>query len=623
MGNNIVLQPFQGDTLTLTSVANGYHQPSSQYPSFGFSVYTGTITGGASNGLVGQGFTVAGFTNAQNNGTFACIASSATTLTLNNAFAVAESAAATASPLGQGFPIQYASKISNMIANDQGDNVFIEANGGECLVAIAIGLKSLWPFDQLHGSSPSFGFLQGLNDFNANPTISDNATVTPESPFDARLGTAANYALLAAAGITNTGATVITGGNVGSYPTTSITPGAWVLTSPAVIDNTDAQAAQGAALAAYNYFTALTFTSLSGSTANLSALSGGGAPTGHYYPGNYSAGSSMDIPTSITLDAQGNPNATFVFKAGSTVTLESGASVILANGAQPQNVIWLVGSSFTSVATSSMVGTILANTSITLGGGTLSGRAIAGVVTTSGAITISAQNNVTVASIGGAVNTWVLAGHINIVDSDYTPGAYPPGTPTFAEGTTAWPSSKWSIDGYYPSVYVWVAQNVVAGSYSVNLNSVYQNGIVPPLDLAAGKPIFDGGVNFQVIKLSGAASSNAVDAFSIGVTSSNPANAPATLVTTAANGDAIISIGLMKSGNVFSAGSVGEGGVGSPPLPGAGLTAISSGKLVGSEAHYIVEYGLTAAGSAGAYDPNFSNPFEYEMVVGSIAIKSS
>jgi hypothetical protein len=219
------------------------------------------------------------------------------------------------------------------------------------------------------------------------------------SPVDTELGLAGKYELLAAAGISNTGNTVITGGNIGSFPTPSITgfpPG--VVTPPFTIDNTDAAAAQGAALVAYNFYSALTFTSLSASSANLATL-GNGSTASTYTPGNYSAGSSMDIPTSITLDAQGNAAAMFVFKAGSTLTLESGASVLLVNGAQASNVVWLVGSSYTSVfngTSSVMNGNILANTSITLGGGTLNGRALAGIVTTSGAITIAAAMNATV-----------------------------------------------------------------------------------------------------------------------------------------------------------------------------------------------------------------------------------
>jgi hypothetical protein len=212
------------------------------------------------------------------------------------------------------------------------------------------------------------------------------------SPVDRSLGGAVAYGGLAGGGITNSGSTVVIGGSIGSSPTATITgfpPGV------AAVDNTDAASAQAAALAAYNLYAALTFTSISGSTADLTAL-GNGATAATWLPGNYSAGTSMSIPTSITLDAQGNPNAIFVFKAGSTINLASGASVLLVNGAQANNVVWVVGTSFTSVATSTMVGTVLANTSITLGGGTLNGRALAGIVVTSGVLTISAATNITV-----------------------------------------------------------------------------------------------------------------------------------------------------------------------------------------------------------------------------------
>jgi Ice-binding-like len=630
MPNNIVLLPAGGnnpDQITLTGVTSAYNQPSAFQP-IGVTTYSfASVPAYANNALLGKALTITGFANANNNGTFLVVSSTATSVTVTNAYGVVVTAAGLASFQTQLFPAQYASKIEKLANTNQGDNVSVNLAGGETLVAVAIGLKSLWPFDQLHGSAPypvyqqndipptivgevPFGFTQGLNDFNANPVISDNSSVTPESPFDAELGVAANYSLLAAAGITNTGSSVIAGGNVGSYPTMTITPGAWTLTPPAAIDETHAAAAQGAALAAYNFFSAETFTSLSASTADLSVL-GNGSSASTYVAGNYSAGSSMDIPTSITLDAQGNPNATWIFKAGSTVTLESGASVLLINGAQPQNVVWLVGSSFTSVATSNMVGTIIANTSITLGGGTLSGRALAGVVTTSGAITISAATNVTTHSIGGSVNNWTLLANIDLVDSDYTVSATPPTAPN------PWPSSKWSIDGYYPSLYVWVATGANAGTYNINLNSVYQNGIIPPQDLAAGKQIFDGGVNFQVFKFTGAGSPEV--SFAIN-TSSAAVATPGPITTTATDGDALISIGLMKNGNVFSAGTQN---VTAGAASGAAMNVISSGKLVGSEAHYIVEYGLTAAGSAGSFNPNFSNPLGYEMIICSIAIEST
>jgi hypothetical protein len=79
------------NAITLTAAA-GY--------SGGATVYTGTVNGGASNAYVGSYFDVTGFDNSSNNGVFLCIASTATTLTLNNGSGVADTHAATATTGG-------------------------------------------------------------------------------------------------------------------------------------------------------------------------------------------------------------------------------------------------------------------------------------------------------------------------------------------------------------------------------------------------------------------------------------------------------------------------------------------------------------------------------------------
>ena len=62
------------------------------------AVYSGTITGGGSNAYIGQSFVIAGFVNGVNNGLLICTASTASALTLENANAIAETHAATATP---------------------------------------------------------------------------------------------------------------------------------------------------------------------------------------------------------------------------------------------------------------------------------------------------------------------------------------------------------------------------------------------------------------------------------------------------------------------------------------------------------------------------------------------
>jgi hypothetical protein len=84
-------------------------------------------------------------------------------------------------------------------------------------------------------------------------------------------------------------------------------------------------------------------------------------------PGVYTAagGSFLLQGSDLTLDAQGDPNAIFVFQMASTLTVGGpGAprSVILINGAQAKNVFWQVGSAATINAAGggTMVGTIIA-----------------------------------------------------------------------------------------------------------------------------------------------------------------------------------------------------------------------------------------------------------------------
>jgi len=71
----------------------------------GTTVYTGTITGGDGNAYANDYFFINGFTNPANNGVFQCVASTATTLTLVNVAGVAETASAVATQGGQSFAL--------------------------------------------------------------------------------------------------------------------------------------------------------------------------------------------------------------------------------------------------------------------------------------------------------------------------------------------------------------------------------------------------------------------------------------------------------------------------------------------------------------------------------------
>ncbi|HEX3240472.1 MAG TPA: ice-binding family protein [Solirubrobacterales bacterium] len=94
--------------------------------------------------------------------------------------------------------------------------------------------------------------------------------------------------------------------------------------------------------------------------------------------GVYHFSSSAQLTGQLTLDAQGDPNAEFIFQIGSTLTTASASSVILTNGASPCNVHWQIGSSATLDSGTTFIGNVMALTDITLNDAvTVTGRVLA------------------------------------------------------------------------------------------------------------------------------------------------------------------------------------------------------------------------------------------------------
>ena len=98
--------------------------------------------------------------------------------------------------------------------------------------------------------------------------------------------------------------------------------------------------------------------------------------------GTYQLPGESSLESSITLDAQGDPNAVFIFKmpAGPPVyafSTTANAQVKLTNGAQASNVFWFVTGAVSMGANTSMKGTIIAGGAISMAAGnTLEGRAL-------------------------------------------------------------------------------------------------------------------------------------------------------------------------------------------------------------------------------------------------------
>jgi type VI secretion system secreted protein VgrG len=190
------------------------------------------------------------------------------------------------------------------------------------------------------------------------------------------LGSAESFAVLAGTpSITNTGATTITG-NVGIHPAALISgKGTITLTGAYHEANSVALAAKNDLTKAYTGLAAMPFGTDFTGTPTL----GGRTLTSGVYHFDVAA----DLTGTLTLDANGNNNAYWVFQIGSALTTAPGSVVQVINFGSNNGfgvgVFWQVGSSAALNTTTAFEGNILALANITLNTGATiwNGRALA------------------------------------------------------------------------------------------------------------------------------------------------------------------------------------------------------------------------------------------------------
>jgi len=254
------------------------------------------------------------------------------------------------------------------------------------------------------GRSPSA--LRGL--LLCVPVLAASLVISGETagaaPTPVGLGTATNFAIRADDAVTNVPTSAITG-DLGLSPAagafytdaticTQMTAGSTIysvsdglLVPCDVVDAGHMTTVSNDALAAFNNVSGLAgATTTPTDLATLAPLVAGLYTFGHDPTSN--------INGTLTLDAQGDPNAVWIFQASSDLVTATGSTVQFVNAPAGSNlacnVFWTVQSSATINSGSTFIGTILAAASITVGSGaTVTGRLLAGnAAGTGGGVTL-------------------------------------------------------------------------------------------------------------------------------------------------------------------------------------------------------------------------------------------
>lgn len=179
-----------------------------------------------------------------------------------------------------------------------------------------------------------------------------------------------SFAVLGGSAITSTGPTLISGGDVGISPGSSI-----VGFPPALIDPPNIISSLVRAAAAQIDLTKI-YTCTQSAVCNQ-VLTGVDLTGLTLKPGVYCFSSSAGLTGNLVFDADGDPNAIWFIQIGSTLTVSDGSQMTIIGG-KANNIYWQVGSSATIGKAAHVVGNILSLASITINtASSVCGRALA------------------------------------------------------------------------------------------------------------------------------------------------------------------------------------------------------------------------------------------------------
>jgi len=231
----------------------------------------------------------------------------------------------------------------------------------------------------------------------ANNHVWSFSTAAPLGPGGVDLKSVARFGIIAGVGVSNNaGFSVINDLDVGIYPgvRSSITgfPPAIIVNGAMYASDDIAPPGVSAMLLQAKNDLVAAYLFAEGATSPAPATVSGDQGGKTLAPGIYKSTSTLLIQSGdLTLDAQGDANAVWIFQIASDFTTVGGAggNVILSGGAQAKNVFWQTGSSATIGDYTSFKGNVLALTSITMNShATATGRMLA----RNGAVVLTSTN---------------------------------------------------------------------------------------------------------------------------------------------------------------------------------------------------------------------------------------
>jgi hypothetical protein len=201
------------------------------------------------------------------------------------------------------------------------------------------------------------------------------------------LGHAIDYVILSKKGISTVPASVITG-NLGVSPITATAVTGFSLTADSTNVFSRSSQVTGKVYAANyasptpsNLTTAvddmqLAFTEAAGRSPSVTELGAGNIGGMTLASGVYKWGTGLLIPKDVTLS--GSATDVWIFQIAKSLTVSSGAKIVLAGAALPKNVFWQVSGLVSIGTTAHFEGIVLSQTSVTLGtGASINGRLLA------------------------------------------------------------------------------------------------------------------------------------------------------------------------------------------------------------------------------------------------------